>query len=124
MSSQMMSRVLLAILGVFFAGLVPPAWAQNPLAIYVLDFDTNITGENRAVAVNLTTSIETAFSQRRGDFKVLERRSLNEIVRQYKLERDLNLLSRGDRPSPEFIRQFSQADGVLRGELKEDRLGG
>lgn len=124
MSPQIRCRALLAILGVLFAGPVPAAWAQKPLAIYVLDFDTNITGENRSVAVNLATSVETAFSQRRTDFKVLERRSMNEIVRQNKMERDLNALSKGERPSLQFIRQFSQADGVLRGELKTDNLGG
>src|SRR5689334_14161600 len=122
-SSQKKRHVLFAVLGFFFAGLVPAA-AQKPLAIYVLDFDTNISGENRAVAARLTTSIETAFSQLHSDFKVLERRRLKEIIHQYKMERDLSLLSRGDRPSPEFIRHFSQADGVLRGELNEDHLGG
>ena len=116
MSPQMKGWVSLAIFGILVAGLV--------LAIYVLDFDTNIAGENHVVAVSLATSIETAFSQRRADFKVLERRSLNEIVRQNKMERDLNALSKGERPSSQFIRQFSQADGVLRGELKDDHLGG
>jgi tetratricopeptide (TPR) repeat protein len=124
MSSQMRGHALLVIFGILFAAYVPAAWAQKPLAIYVLDFDTNIAGENRVVAVNLATSIETAFSHRRTDFKVLERRTLQEIVRQNKLERDLNALSKGNRPSSQFIKQLSQADGVLRGELKEDHLGG
>ena len=123
MSSQMRRLISLAMFGMLSAGLVQPLWAQQPLGIYVLDFDTNIAGENRALAVNLATSIETAFSQRRTDFKVLERRSLNEIVRQNKMERDLSALSRGEPPSSQFIKQLSQADGVLRGELKEDHLG-
>lgn len=123
MSPQMTGCAMLAILGILFAGPVSAAWAQKPLAIYVLDFDTNIIGENRAVAVNLATSVETAFSQRRADFKVLERRNLNELVRQNKLEQDLHAIRRGDRPSAQFIR-LSQADGILQGELKADHLGG
>src|SRR5437016_5534867 len=110
MSPQMRGRVSLAVFGILLAGFTQPVWAQNPLAIYVLDFDTNIAGENRTVAVTLATSIETAFSRRNADFRVLERRNLNEIVRQNKLEQDLYAVRRGDRPSARFIK-LSHADG-------------
>ncbi len=123
MSPQIKGWVSLAIFGILLAGRSQPVWAQNPLAIYVLDFDTNIPGDNRDVAVNLAQTIETAFLQRPADFRVLERRSLNEIVRQNKLEQDLHAVRKGDQPSAQFIK-LSQADGFLHGELKEDRFGG
>src|SRR5947207_2732759 len=122
MSPKMRGRFSLAIFGILLAGLVQPVRAQKPLAIYVLDFDTNIPGDNRDVAVNLTATIETAFSQRLADFKVLERRKLNEIVRQNKLEQDLHAITKGDRPSARLIK-LSQADGYLLGELKDYRFG-
>jgi tetratricopeptide (TPR) repeat protein len=101
-----------------------PLQAAQPQAIYILDFDTNIAGENRSVAQDLSSAIETAFSRRRSAFRLLERRALNDIVSQGKMEKDLQALTRGEKPSAKFIDQLRGADGVLRGELKETRLDG
>ena len=103
MSPKMRGRFSLAIFGILLAGLVQPVRAQKPLAIYVLDFDTNIPGDNRDVAVNLTATIETAFSQRLADFKVLERRKLNELaslrrVPERRLPPDRGGSARGEMP--------------------------
>jgi hypothetical protein len=95
------------------AGQTPP----KPLAIHVLEFDTTITGENRTVARDIAEAIETAFSRRRV-FRLLERKILNDLVRQNKMERDLQAVKAGQPPSKEFQQQFSGADGFVRGELK------
>lgn len=123
MSPKMKVHFLLAIFGILVAGLVQPVSAQKLLAIYVLDFDTNIKGEHRTLAVDLATSIETAFSQR-PVFKIVDRRRVNDIIHQYRMERDLRAFARGEPSSPQFIKQMiSQADAMLRGELNNDGLG-
>jgi tetratricopeptide (TPR) repeat protein len=95
-----------------------------PIAVYVLEFQTNIIGDNRTVAHDLSLALETAVSKRRSQFRLLERKSLNEIVSQHKMEKELQSLSRGEKPSQQFIQQLSGADGVVRGEVRENRLDG
>src|SRR5436309_10413186 len=115
----MRSRTQFIIFWVLIVGFILPACAQRPLAIYVLDVNTNIKGDLAAeLAENLTTSIQTAFSKYPADFKMLERSKLNEIAKQSKMEQNLKSFARGEPSSPQLSKQlFSEANAVLRGKL-------
>lgn len=95
-----------------------PAWCAQPMAIYVSDLDTNITGEHKALGQDLANAIETALSARPKSFRVLERRKFNDVIRRQKLEKDLKALIGGAKASEELSRQLPGADGVVSGELK------
>jgi hypothetical protein len=86
------------------------------MATYVLDVDTNFKGEFGLVAPQLTEALQTAFSEKRDVFKILERRHLDQLVKANQLEKDLQAISHGDPASPQFVRQV-RADGFIRGEL-------
>jgi hypothetical protein len=86
------------------------------MATYVLDVDTNIKGEFGLVAPQLTEALQTAFSEKRDVFKILERRHLDQLVKANQLEKDLQAISHGEPASPQFVRQV-RADGFIRGEL-------
>ncbi len=96
-----------------------PAPAR-PIAVYVLDFQTDLKGENSSIAASMTKAVEAAFSKRREAFNVLSRRELTELIRQNKLEKDLHAVERGDRPSAGFSNQFRTAEGFVRGEMKNE----
>jgi cytochrome c-type biogenesis protein CcmH/NrfG len=98
---------------------------QKQLAVYILDFSTNLKGEMYTVATDMTGAVETAFSRRRSAFRLLERRSFNDIVRQNNLEGDVKAMLKGEKPSPKFIQKMegANADAFIRGELVE-RIGG
>ena len=70
---------------------------HTPLAICVLDFDTNLK-ENRSVASDLSTAMETALGKRRNVFRMVERKSVNEIVQRNKAEEQLKAFVRGEKP--------------------------
>jgi tetratricopeptide (TPR) repeat protein len=94
---------------------------QKQMAVYVLDFSTNLKGDMQLVATDLTGAVETAFSRRRTAFRLLERRSFNDVVRQNGLEGDVKAILQGEKPSLKFIQkmQAANADAFIRGELVE-----
>ena len=100
-----------------------PAWGAQPLAIYVADLDTNIAGEHRSLAQDLSNAIETALSRRPKSFRLLERRKFNDVIRRQKLEKDVRALVNGGSASSELASQLPGADGVISGELKNNQLG-
>ncbi len=93
-----------------------PAAATTQMATYVLDVDTNTKGEFGSVAPQLTEALQTAFSEKRDVFKILERRHLDQLVKASQLERDLQSISHGEPASAQFVRQV-RADGFIRSEL-------
>jgi hypothetical protein len=100
--------------------LLAPCLGQSPsatrLAVYVLDIDTNMKGEFSLVAPELTEALQTAFSEKRSAFNVLERRHLDQLVKANQLEKDLQAISRGEPVSAQIVRQV-RADGFIRGNL-------
>src|SRR6267154_6739081 len=100
-------------------GLLAPCFGQSPsatqMAVYVLDIDTNIKGEFSSVAPELTEALQTALSEKRIAFKILERRHLDQLVKANQLEKDLQAISHGEPVSAQFVRQV-RADGFIRGE--------
>jgi hypothetical protein len=103
-----------------------PCLGQSPsatqMAVYVLDIDTNIKGEFSSVAPELTEALQTAFSEKRNAFKILERRHLDQLVKANQLEKDLQAISHGEPASAQFVRQV-RADGFIRGELVDSPDG-
>jgi tetratricopeptide (TPR) repeat protein len=97
------------------------AAGHTPLAICVLDFDTNLK-ENRSVAGDLSTAMETALGKRRNVFRMVERKSVNEIVKQNKAEEQLKAFVRGDKPPAQLMQQLKGIDAFVRGVFSE-RLG-
>jgi hypothetical protein len=95
---------------------------STQMATYVLDVDTNIKGEFGSIAPQLTEALQTAFSEKRDVFKILERRHLDQLVRANRLEKDLQALSRGEPTSAQFVRQI-RADAFIRGELVDGSDG-
>ncbi len=120
----MRSPILAGLIGCLFLGQAAALKAAQPLTIFILDFDSNIAGENRSVAQDMAAAVETAFAKRHDAFKLLERRTMNEIVDRGKMEQDYQALARGQKPSAQFLEKDQCADGVLRGELNETRLDG
>jgi hypothetical protein len=100
--------------------LLEPCVAQShstkQIATYILDVDTNMKGEFGAVAPQLTEALQTAFSEKRDTFKILERHHLDQLVKADQLEKDLQAISHGEPASEQFVRQV-RADGFIRGEL-------
>jgi hypothetical protein len=92
------------------------AHPTKQIATYVLDVDTNMKGEFGAVAPQLTEGLQTAFSEKRDTFKILERHHLDQLVKANQLEKDSQANSHGEPASEQFVRQV-RADGVIRGEL-------
>jgi tetratricopeptide (TPR) repeat protein len=88
------------------------------MPVYVLEFQTNLKGDNSSVAEGMTKAVETAFSNRRSAFNVLSRRELTQLVAQNKAESDLHAIERGEKPSAKFITQFRTAEGFVRGDMK------
>ena len=107
---------LLAACGAAFG----QAAVHTPLAICVLDFDTNLK-ENRSVASDLSTAMETALAKRRNVFHMVERKSVNEIVQRNKAEEQLKLLVRGEK-APQLMQQLKGIDALVRGVISE-RVG-
>lgn len=94
--------------------------AQSPthrMAVYVLDFQTNLKGEYAIVAHDTSVAVDTAFTKRSEAFHVLERANLNVLVQQNKMEKDLQALVSGQRPSQRFLDQVEGANGFVRGEF-------
>lgn len=91
--------------------------AKPPMSVYVLEFTTNIKGDLGTLGADLSSAVETAFSRRRESFRILDRKSFNEIVRQNKLESDVQAIDSGRPPSSQFVRHMPGADGFVRGEL-------
>ena len=94
---------------------------HTPLAICVLDFDTNLK-ENRSIATDLSTAMETALGKRRNVFRIVERKSVNDIVKQNKAEDQLKQLVRGEKPPAQLMQKLKGIDALVRGEFSE-RLG-
>ncbi len=119
------TRVAIALLTYFgyFGCCAAPSCAK-PLTIYVADFDTNISGESRAVAKQLTEAIDTAFTRRSADFRVLERRKINDVIRANKLESDLRKFAGGGDASQKLRTQLPEIDAIVTGTLQETRLEG
>jgi hypothetical protein len=95
---------------------------MKPMAVYVLDVDTNIKGEFSPVAPELTEALQTAFSEKHEVFNILERRHLDQLVRANQLEKDLDAISHGGTASAQFVRQI-RADGFIRSELVDSPDG-
>jgi hypothetical protein len=95
---------------------------DQPLKVYVLDVDSNLTGEFSSVGPALTEAIQSAFSSRSGTFHVLERRHLEQIVKANQLERDLETLVHGGTPSSEFVK-LVPASSFVRSELVDGSDG-
>jgi hypothetical protein len=74
---------------------VPP----KPLAVYILEIETDVKGDFSKAAGELTSALETAFTHRHA-FKILERGNLSLIVRQNQLEKDLHAVSKGSLSYP------------------------
>src|SRR5260370_8701381 len=87
------------------------AAGRTPLAICVLDFDTNLK-ENRSVAGDLSTATETALGKRRTVFRRVERKGVKEIVKQNKAEERLVAFARGANP-PATLMQHRKACPAL-----------
>jgi hypothetical protein len=115
-----------AIFGLLFCcSLKLPCLGQRtdqPLEVYVLDVDSNLTGEFSSVGPALTEAIQSAFSSRSGTFHVLERRHLEQIVKANQLERDFETLVHGGAPSSQFVKLIS-ANGFVRSELVDGSDG-
>jgi WD40 repeat protein len=99
---------------------LPPVFGKSPpekrMAVYVLDIDTNITGEFSAASQALTLTLEAAFSKHSMAFQVLDRRHLNDIVKANKLEKDLQAVLHGE-PAPLQFAGLVIADGFIHGNL-------
>lgn len=96
--------------------------AANPLAIYILEIDTNIRGDFALAAPSMTLALEAAFSRKGTVFQVLDRRHLDLIVKENQLEKDLQAITHGEPASIPFAR-LVHADGFVRGELKDGADG-
>src|SRR5580765_2687265 len=94
---------------------------RPPLSICVLEFDTNLK-ENRSVASDLSTGVETALGKRRNVFRIVDRKRFNDILKQNKAEEQLQQLARGEKPTALLMQKLKEIDAFVRGEFSE-RLG-
>src|ERR1035441_2763498 len=96
----------LSMLFVFIA-LLTPCHGQTsppkPMSVYVLDVTTNLKGDFSTIAPELTQVLQTALSQRHDVFNILERSHLDQLVRAYQLESDLDSILQGKTPSTHFV---------------------
>lgn len=118
MSSVRALSLLLASLCPAFGQPVPP----KPLAVYILEIETDVKGDFSKAAGQLTSALETAFTNHHA-FKVLERRNLSLIVKQNQLEKDLQAVLEGSPLSQRLVRHVQGADGFIYGELKNGADG-
>jgi hypothetical protein len=117
-SERFLSLIFLAAL----ASCQLSAEPQNsrPIRLYVWDFKTNLVGEDRLRAQQLTTEFETVLIQSQ-QYDVLERRNLASVIKQR--DEEVSLLEQLS-PDNRRVLQLSKADGVVFGEVYHDSKAG
>jgi hypothetical protein len=86
-----------------------------PMAVYVTDFETNISGDHAAVARDIANAIEVALVHRRGAFTVLDRHNIVDRLHDHKIEDVLKSITSSLPPGGKL--NIRPATGFFAGKL-------